>query len=71
MPDPLLSLENSADEMETRDFDLRVKKALGLALDQEIDYICEPKIDIVAQYDRKFLTQKLVEYFDFLVNCTK
>lgn len=45
---PLLSLENSADEMETRDFDLRVKKALGLALDQEIDYICEPKIDGLA-----------------------
>ena len=45
---PLLSLENSANEDETRDFDLRVKKTLGLAPGQEIDYICEPKIDGLA-----------------------
>ncbi|NVN90495.1 MAG: NAD-dependent DNA ligase LigA [Desulfuromonadales bacterium] len=45
---PLLSLENSANEMETRDFDLRLKKTLGLAVEQEIDYTCEPKIDGLA-----------------------
>jgi DNA ligase (NAD+) len=45
---PLLSLENSANEAETRDFDLRVKKTLGLPTEQEIDYICEPKIDGLA-----------------------
>ncbi len=45
---PLLSLENSANEAETVDFDLRVKKALGLSAGQEIDYICEPKIDGLA-----------------------
>jgi len=45
---PLLSLENSANEAETVDFDLRVKKALGLSAGQEINYICEPKIDGLA-----------------------
>jgi DNA ligase (NAD+) len=45
---PLLSLENSANEAETRDFDLRVKKTLGLPAEQKIDYVCEPKIDGLA-----------------------
>lgn len=45
---PLLSLENAANESETRDFDLRVKKLLGLATDHEINYVCEPKIDGLA-----------------------
>jgi len=45
---PLLSLENSANESETRDFDLRVKKLLGLGADHDINYVCEPKIDGLA-----------------------
>lgn len=45
---PLLSLENATNEAEIRDFDLRVKKVLGLAPEQDIEYVCEPKIDGLA-----------------------
>ena len=45
---PLLSLENSINESETKDFDQRIKKQLGLAPDDAIDYICEPKMDGLA-----------------------
>lgn len=44
----LLSLENSAHEGETRQFDLRVKKLLGLAVEHDLEYTCEPKIDGLA-----------------------
>jgi DNA ligase (NAD+) len=45
---PMLSLENATNEAEIRDFDLRVKKVLGLAPDTVIDYVCEPKLDGLA-----------------------
>lgn len=45
---PLLSLENATDETEIREFDLRVKKVLGLPGELKIDYTCEPKIDGLA-----------------------
>jgi DNA ligase (NAD+) len=44
----LLSLENSANEGETREFDQRVKKLLGLAMEHDLEYTCEPKIDGLA-----------------------
>ncbi len=45
---PMLSLENALNEGEIRDFDKRVKKDLGLALDYELEYVCEPKMDGLA-----------------------
>ncbi|MFA7060997.1 MAG: NAD-dependent DNA ligase LigA, partial [Pedobacter sp.] len=45
---PMLSLENAVNEQEIREFDLRVKKILGLALDHGINYLCEPKMDGLA-----------------------
>jgi DNA ligase (NAD+) len=45
---PMLSLENATNEAEIREFDLRVKKVLGLSPEQCIDYVCEPKMDGLA-----------------------
>jgi DNA ligase (NAD+) len=45
-PTPMLSLDNSYDEGEIRDFDGRVKKLLGE--DEEIAYLVEPKLDGIA-----------------------
>ncbi|MDA8414444.1 MAG: NAD-dependent DNA ligase LigA [Desulfobacteraceae bacterium] len=45
---PLLSLENATNAEEIREFDLRVKKVLGLPQDEAISYICEPKMDGLA-----------------------
>ena len=45
---PMLSLENATNDSEIREFDLRVKKVLGLAPDAMIAYICEPKLDGLA-----------------------
>lgn len=45
---PLLSLENATNGEEIKEFDLRVKKILGAAPDQALEYICEPKIDGLA-----------------------
>ncbi len=55
----LLSLENAAHEGETREFDLRIKKLLGLADGHELEYCCEPKIDGLAielVYEQGILT---------------
>jgi DNA ligase (NAD+) len=43
---PMLSLANAFDETEARDFDKRVKKFLGSAV--EITYVAEPKLDGLA-----------------------
>jgi len=43
---PMLSLENAFDEAEIRDFDARVRRFL--ATGEEIDYVCEMKMDGVA-----------------------
>jgi DNA ligase (NAD+) len=45
---PMLSLENATNAGEIRDFDLRVKKNLGLPSEVLISYICEPKMDGLA-----------------------
>jgi DNA ligase (NAD+) len=43
---PMLSLGNSFDEKELRDFERRVKQ--GLATDETVEYVCELKIDGLA-----------------------
>lgn len=45
---PMLSLENAVNGGEINEFDLRVKKVLGLASEHRIDYVCEPKMDGLA-----------------------
>ena len=45
---PMLSLENATNDLEIREFDLRIKKVLGLPAEREINYICEPKMDGLA-----------------------
>jgi DNA ligase (NAD+) len=45
---PMLSLENATNVAEIRDFDLRVKKNLGLPSEDRISYVCEPKMDGLA-----------------------
>jgi DNA ligase (NAD+) len=45
---PMLSLENAFGEEEMGEFDDRVKRFLGLPAGQEIDYVCEPKMDGLA-----------------------
>lgn len=42
---PMLSLSNSYDKGELKDFDRRVKEGLGLPMDEQVDYYCELKID--------------------------
>lgn len=45
---PMLSLENAFCEDDLRDFDARVKRKLAFALDRQLDYVCEPKMDGLA-----------------------
>lgn len=45
---PMLSLENTTNELELREFDERIKRFLGLPESSEIDYLCEPKMDGLA-----------------------
>ncbi|MDD5286403.1 MAG: NAD-dependent DNA ligase LigA [Desulfuromonadaceae bacterium] len=45
---PMLSLENATNDVEIREFDLRVKKYLGLPQEELIPYLCEPKMDGLA-----------------------
>ncbi len=42
---PMLSLNNAFSNEEVREWDARIKKFLGLPESEEIDYICEQKID--------------------------
>lgn len=42
---PMLSLDNSYDAEDLRDFDERIKNYLGLPLDLDIEYCVEPKFD--------------------------
>lgn len=56
---PMISLANSYDLQEIRDFDQRLKKLLG---DQSYSYVVEPKIDGVAislRYENGHLVQAL------------
>lgn len=55
---PMLSLDNAFSEEELRDFDRRVKDRLGH--DDEIEYVCEPKLDGLAvslHYEHGSLTR--------------
>lgn len=45
---PMLSLENAVNAGEIREFDLRVKKNLGLPPEELVSYLCEPKMDGLA-----------------------
>ena len=45
---PMLSLENATNAGEIRDFDMRIKKNLGLPLEDQLSYVCEPKMDGLA-----------------------
>ncbi len=45
---PMLSLENAVNAAEIREFDLRVKKNLGLPPESLVSYVCEPKMDGLA-----------------------
>lgn len=45
---PMLSLENAMTDGEIVEFDERVKRFLGIPLEGEIEYICEPKMDGLA-----------------------
>jgi DNA ligase (NAD+) len=52
---PMLSLNNAFDEEEVREFDTRVRRFLGLKEEEDIDYVCEPKIDglsFSARYEK-------------------
>ncbi|MBW0146055.1 NAD-dependent DNA ligase LigA [Marinobacter arenosus] len=43
---PMLSLDNAFSEEELRDFDRRVRERLST--DEDVDYVCEPKLDGLA-----------------------
>ena len=45
---PMLSLTNAFDEDDVRDFFARIRRFLGLAEDETIDVMCEPKIDGIS-----------------------
>jgi DNA ligase (NAD+) len=45
---PMLSLQNTYDEAELREFDGRVRRFLGLSSEAPIDYVVELKIDGIA-----------------------
>ena len=47
-PSPMLSLQNSYDESEIREFDQRIKKFLGMDPDVAISYLLESKLDGIA-----------------------
>ena len=47
-PTPMLSLQNSYDEEEIREFDQRVKRFLGEAEGKDLRYVVEPKLDGIA-----------------------
>lgn len=58
-PTPMLSLSNSYDEGEIRDFDERIRKLLGDGAPEQITYLVEPKLDGIAMeliYDDGVLT---------------
>jgi DNA ligase (NAD+) len=54
---PMLSLDNAFNEEELREFDRRVRDRLGV--NDEIEYVCEPKLDGLAvslHYEKGLLT---------------
>jgi DNA ligase (NAD+) len=61
---PMLSLENALSESEIADFDERIKRFLGLPAGDDIDYVCEPKMDGLA-------VELVYEEGDFTVGSTR
>ena len=58
-PTPMLSLQNSYDEDEIREFDQRIKRMLGHATTTDLRYVVEPKLDGIAMeliYENGILT---------------
>ena len=47
-PTPMLSLQNSYDDAEIREFDQRVKRVLGEGATKQLRYVVEPKLDGIA-----------------------
>jgi DNA ligase (NAD+) len=59
---PMLSLSNSYSPEDILDFDLRIKKHLGLKEDSVIEYFCEPKLDGLSMelvYEKGLLVRAL------------
>lgn len=57
---PMLSLNNAFTEEEVREWEMRVKRFLGLSHDFKLQYVCEMKIDGVsfsARYEKGVLVQ--------------
>ena len=46
--EPMLSISNAMSDEELEEFDLRVRKLLGLPEGTPADYVCEPKLDGLA-----------------------
>jgi DNA ligase (NAD+) len=46
--EPMLSLGNVTTDLELDEFDGRVRKLLGLGAGDEVEYVCEPKLDGLA-----------------------
>ncbi len=58
-PSPMLSLNNSYDADDIRDFDARIKRMLGDDAPERIPYLVEPKLDGIAMeliYEQGLLT---------------
>ncbi len=47
-PTPMLSLQNTYEQNEIRDFDQRIKKFLGMSADESMTYVVESKLDGIA-----------------------
>jgi DNA ligase (NAD+) len=61
---PMLSLENAVSESEIEDFDERIKRFLALPAGEDIEYVCEPKMDGLA-------VELVYEKGDFTVGSTR
>lgn len=57
---PMLSLDNAFSEADVREWDARIREYLKLSADDELAYVCEPKIDglsFAARYENGKLVQ--------------
>jgi DNA ligase (NAD+) len=57
---PMLSLNNAFSEEEVCEFDVRIRRFLGLSVNERIEYVCEPKIDglsFSARYEKGVFVQ--------------
>ena len=63
-PTPMLSLQNSYDEGEIREFDARIKRQLGEFAHTALRYVVEPKLDGIAM-------ELLYEDGVLVVGCTR